>query len=71
MRRVHTHYHSKIQPLLTKAYFDLEMCDKARVVAEWMVDPPQFWKRKFILKVDVESSVAKGDATKLLDKKKG
>lgn len=53
MRRVHQAFHRKIGPLTTAAYFDEKMRSDARVVADWMIDPPQLFKRKYINKVDI------------------
>lgn len=48
MRKVLTKYQRTIRPLVTKAYFDEKMRSDARIVAQWMVDPPQLFKRKEI-----------------------
>eukprot|EP00986_Skeletonema_menzelii_P012891 scaffold7282_cov81-Skeletonema_menzelii.AAC.1 len=56
IRAVHTRYHSKITPLVTKAYFDEKMREDAKIVAQWMVDPPQLWKRKYVNRADTKAT---------------
>uniref|UniRef100_A0A7S2Q2A3 Uncharacterized protein n=1 Tax=Skeletonema marinoi TaxID=267567 RepID=A0A7S2Q2A3_9STRA len=53
MRRVHQAFHRKIGPLTTASYFDEKMRSDARVVRDWMIDPPQLFNRKRINRVDV------------------
>jgi hypothetical protein len=69
MRKVHTHFHCKIRHLVAKCYFDEEITDDAKLVVQWMLDPPQFWKRKFIKKADTQST--KDSAMKSPPRKKG
>jgi hypothetical protein len=59
MRSVHQRFHRKIGPLTTAAYFDEKMRSDARVVRDWMVDPPQFFKRKYVGKNKVDVAKAK------------
>jgi len=67
MRKVLCQYHTNIRPLVSKAYFDEKMRNDARIVAQWMVDPPQFFDRKFIKK----TKPPKDTATNSPPRKKG
>ena len=62
MRSAHQRFQRKLRPLITEGYLDEKMRNDARAVRDWMLQPPQFIKRKFIKKVAVKQTKTSTDS---------